>query len=518
MDSILLRVLWNNLISIATEQARALQRNAFSPIVRDAGDLAVAILDQDGRLVANAVTGAPGHINTMMSAGRYCLETFPKETLSPGDQLITNDPWLAAGHLFDITIFTPIFRRDRLIGFMGSCIHHGDVGGYGIGAGARDIHEEGLWLPFVKLHDAVTPNAALLSVIRRNVRYPDQLMGDLAAQISCGLLGGERLNALCDRYGLDDIVELSQIIIDRSEISTREAVRRLKSGVYHGATTFDLPGIDEITIKTAITIDAEKGEMRTDFTGSSPASPFGINVCLNYAAAYNSYTIRCCLNPEVPNNYGSMLPFSVSAPEGCIVNAAYPSPVAARHVVGQYVPMPIMKALYAVLPDRVLAECAGGLWTSQVIGESLDAKPFASALFASSGGMGARAGKPGLSATSYPSGTSAVPVEVLEAEMPIVFDRKEILRGTGGRGKFPGGDGQIVQFHLRTRRPWTLNHIVSRIKTASEGVAGGEPGQPGKFTVNGEPVTQAAKLLMKPDDIVIYETPGGGGFGAATLS
>lgn len=514
MDNILLRLLWNNLISIANEQARALRRTAFSPVVREAGDLAVAILDTRGRLVANAVTGAPGHINTMRTAGVHFTEAFPPETLAPGDQLITNDPWLAAAHFFDITVFSPIFHNGRTIGFIGSCIHHTDIGGYGMGAGARDIHEEGLWLPLLKLYEAGVPNRTLFDIIRRNVREPEHVLGDLAAQVSCGRIGGERVIALCKRYGLNNLEDLSDAIITRSEDATRQAIRELKPGTYRGETVFDIPGGEEIVIKVAITIDSEKGEMVTDFAGSSLASPLGINVCLNYTKAYNAYAIRCCLNPEVPNNNGSMEPLKVTAPEGSIVNARYPSPVSARHVVGMHVPMPIMKALYHVMPDRVLAECAGGLWSAQIFGRDRGGRPFASSMFNYSGGMGARANKHGLSATCYPAGISAVPIEVLEADMPIMFDRKELNRGTGGSGKFSGGDGQIVQFHLKTGQPWMLNAIVSRTNHKSDGLGGGGGGAPGRFLVNGKPVTDSRKLVMNPADVVVFETPGGGAFGS----
>lgn len=514
MDTILLRVLWNNLISIANEQARALRRTAFSPVVREAGDLAVAVLDARGRLVANAVTGAPGHINTMRTAGEHFIEAFPPETLQPGDQLITNDPWLASAHFFDVTIFSPIFYREKVIGFVGSCIHHTDIGGYGMGAGARDIHEEGLWLPLLKLYNAGQPDKTLFSIIRRNVREPEHVLGDIAAQVSAGRIGAQRIAALCERHGLEDLEQVSDAIIERSEEATRDAIRKLKPGTYHGETFFDVPGGEEVTIKAAITIDADKGEMTTDFAGSSPPSQLGINVCLNYTKAYNAFAIHCCLNPDVPNNNGSLAPFKVVAPERSIINAQYPSPVSARHVVGMNVPMPVMKALYQVLPDSVLAECAGGLWSAQIFGRDRDGRPFASSMFNYSGGMGARANKRGLSATCYPAGISAVPVEVLEAELPIVFDRKELLRGTGGKGAYDGGDGQIVKFHLKTTQPWMLNAIVNRTRHKSDGLAGAGAGAAGRFLVNGKSVFEARKLVMKPGDQVTFETPGGGGFGA----
>ena len=513
MDNVLLRVLWNNLISIANEQARALKRTAFSPVVREAGDLAVAVLDVRGRLIANAVTGAPGHINTMRTAGEYFIETFPPDTLKPGDQLITNDPWLASAHFFDIAVFSPIFFNGKVIGFIGSCIHHTDIGGYGMGAGARDIHEEGLWIPLLKLYEAGEPNKTLFQIIRRNVREPEHVLGDLAAQVSAGRVGADRIVGLCERYGLDDLQELSDLLIERSEEATRAAIRKLKPGTYHGETVFDVPGGDEIVIKAAVTVDTDKGEMITDFAGSSPPSPLGINVCINYTKAYNAYAIHCCLNPDVPNNNGSLAPFKVIAPESSIVNAQYPAPVSARHVVGMHVPMPVMKALYHVLPETVLAECAGGLWSAQIFGRDRRGRAFASSMFNYSGGMGARANKRGLSATCYPAGISAVPIEVLEAEMPIVFDQKELMRGTGGKGKYPGGDGQIVRFHLKTQQPWMLNAIVSRTKHESDGLGGGGGGRPGRFLVNGAQVFEARKLIMQPNDEVVFETPGGGGFG-----
>ena len=518
MDTILLRVLWNNLISIANEQARALRRTAFSPVVREAGDLAVAILDARGRLVANAVTGAPGHINTMRTAGEHFIAEFPPETLKPGDQLITNDPWLAAAHFFDITIFSPVFYREKVIGFVGSCIHHTDIGGYGMGAGARDIHEEGLWIPLLKLYEAGIPDKTLFHIIRKNVREPEHVLGDIAAQVSAGRIGAERIAALCERYQLDDLQELSDAIIQRSEDATRAEIRKLKPGTYHGETIFDVPGGEEVTIKAAITIDAEKGEMITDFAGTSPPSQLGINVCLNYTKAYNAFAIHCCLNPEVPNNNGSLEPFKVIAPKSSIINAQYPSPVSARHVVGMNVPMPVMKALYHVLPETVLAECAGGLWSAQIFGRDRTGRAFASSMFNYSGGMGARASKRGLSATCYPAGISAVPIEVLEADMPIVFDRKELLRGTGGNGLQKGGDGQIVKFHLKTKQPWMLNAIVNRTLHESDGLAGASAGAAGRFLVNGKPVSNARKLIMKPTDQVVFETPGGGGFGALPRS
>lgn len=512
MDGVELEILWSNLIGIVNERAKALQRIAFSPIVREAGDLACALFDQRGRMVAQANTGTPGHINSLAIAGSHLVRQF-KGRCAPGDVLITNDPWLSAGHFFDITVLTPIFDGEKLIAYIGSTIHHTDIGGYGIGAGARDVHEEGLWIPPLKLYERGKPSEMLHDIIRHNVRTPDAVFGDLSAQVSSGEAAAEHLIALCERYGIDDIEDLSDEIINRSEEATRNAIRKLKPGTYHGEAVFDVPGGEVITLKTAVTVDAESGSIIVDFDGSSPQTTTGINVVLNYTHAYSTFAIRSCLNPDLPNNTGSLAPIEVRAPKGSIINCAYPAPVNARHVVGMYVPMPILKALHQVMPERVLAEGSGAVWTIQIQGRRASGEPFTSSMFNYSGGMGARAGKPGPSATCYPTGVAAVPIEILEAAMPIVFDRKELRVGSGGKGRMQGGDGQIIQFHMLTEHPWLLNAVPSRLDRGPDGIDGGLSGAPGRFLVNGKSVSEAKKLTMQAGDVVLLETPGGGGYG-----
>ena len=514
MDGVELEILWSNLIGIVTERAKALQRIAFSPVVREAGDLACALFDRRGRMVAQANTGTPGHINSLAIAGAHLVRIFANN-VRPGDVLVTNDPWLSAGHFFDITVLTPIFDGERTLAFIGSTIHHTDIGGYGIGAGARDVHEEGLWIPPLKLYNAGEPCPVLHALIKQNVRTPDAVLGDLAAQVSSGKAASERLIAMCRRYGLIDIEELSDEVISRSEAATRTAISRLAAGTFAGESRFDVPGGQIITLKCAVTVDPDAGEILVDFTGSSPQASTGINVVLNYTHAYSTFAIRSCLNPDLPNNTGSLAPIKVHAPEGSILNCSYPAPVAARHVVGMYVPMPILKALYHVMPDRVLAEGSGAVWTMQIQGRYSDGRPFTSSMFNYSGGMGARATKPGPSATCYPTGVAAVPVEIVEAVTPVIFDRKELRPGSGGNGAMRGGDGQIIQFRLLTRDEWLLNAVASRVEEGPEGLGGGGRGAAGKFHINGTPVHDHKKLTMQPGDVVLFETPGGGGYGIA---
>jgi N-methylhydantoinase B len=513
-DPIELEVLWAALIATVNEQARALQRAAFSPVVREAGDLANALFDQRGRMVAQAITGTPGHINSLAVAVGNILAEYPADTLVAGDVLITNDPYKTAGQLLDVTVLVPVFRNDRLVAFFGSTIHHTDVGGYGIGAGARDVFEEGVWIPILKLFRAGEQNTDVWRFILANVRQPDHMAGDLHAQRASAEIGAQRLASLMDAHGLDDIEALADEIIERSEQATRRSIRALPAGTWRATSIVDLADGSEITIAVALTIDPVAGEILVDYAGSSGASPYGINVVKNYTHAYTTFTVRSVLNPDVPNNAGSLAPIRVEAPLGSIVNAVSPAPCTARHVVGMFLPMPIMQALAQVVPEAVMAEGSAAVWTCQVSGTNDDGTPYITAMFTYAGGVGARAHKPGLSATSYPTGVAAVPVEVVEASAPIRFLRKSRRPGSGGRGRSAGGEGQIVEFTVDTGAPWVLNAVASRLARGPAGLFGGEAGATGSFTVNGEPVRTQARVTLRPGDVVRMELPGGGGFGA----
>ena len=467
-------MLWQSLIATVNEQAKALQRAAFSPIVREAGDLANAVFDRRGRMVAQAVTGTPGHINSLARGASAMLEEYPPDSLVEGDVLITNDPYHTAGQLLDVTVLYPVFRNGRVIAFFGSTIHHTDVGGYGIGAGARDVFEEGLWIPIVKLMIAGERNADVWKFILSNVRQPDHMAGDLHAQMASGEVGAQRLLTLCERHGLDDIEELADEIIERSEAATRASIRELPSGTYEASAVLDLADGSTIDIVCAITVDAEAGDILVDYAGSSAASPYGINVVKNYTHAYTTFTVRSVLNPELPNNHGSLAPIRVEAPAGSIVHAVSPQPCTARHVVGMFLPNALLKALAQIRPQQAMAEGSGAVWTMQVSGNHDDGSPFITAMFTYAGGVGARATKPGLSACSYPTGVAAVPVEVVEASAPIRFLRKELRQGSGGDGQQTGGLGQTIEFTVDTTRPWQLNAVTSRLRDAPQGIFGGD--------------------------------------------
>jgi N-methylhydantoinase B len=513
VDAIELEVLWQSLISTVNEQAKALQRSAFSPIVREAGDLANAVFDRRVRMVAQAVTGTPGHINSLAVAAGAMVAEYPLDAIEPGDILITNDPYKTAGQLLDVTVLVPAWREDRIVAFFGSTIHHTDVGGYGIGAGARDVFEEGLWIPICKLMRRGERNDDVWKFILSNVREPEHMAGDLHAQMASGEIGASRLNQLLDVHHLDDIEDLGDEIIKRSEEATRRAIRALPGGTYRARSTLDLADRSQIEICVAVTVDPERGEILVDYANSSGASPAGINVVKNYTHAYTTFTIRSVLNPEVPNNFGSLAPIKVEAPVGSIVNAVSPAPCTARHVVGMFLPMPIMQALSQVLPEGVMAEGAGAVWTCQVSGTRADGRPFITSMFNYAGGAGARARKPGLSATAYPTGVAAVPIEVVESTAPLIFLRKELRPVSGGEGVEPGGNGQIIEFTVENGRDWTLNAVTSRLEFPPLGLFGGTAGAPGSFVVNDEPVRTQKRIDLHSGDVVRLELPGGGGYG-----
>ncbi len=514
-DPIELEICWQSLIATVNEQAKALQRSAFSPIVREAGDLANAVFDRRGRMVAQAVTGTPGHINSLAMAVTNILDEHPVDSLEPGDVLITNDPYKTAGQLLDVTVLVPAWRNGELIALFGSTIHHTDVGGYGIGAGGRDVFEEGLWIPIVKLMRAGERNDDVWKFILSNVRQPDHMAGDLHAQMASGEIGGQRLQALCDQHGLDDIEDLADEIITRSEAATRAAISALPSGRYESSAILDLADESRIEIKCALIVDTDTGTITVDYTGSADASPWGINVVKNYTHAYTTFTVRSVLSPEIPNNAGSLAPIEMVAPEGSIVNAVSPQPGTARHVVGMFLPNALLKALAQVSPEGAMAEGSGAVWTMQVSGNHDDGSPFITAMFTYAGGVGGRASKPGLDACSYPTGVAAVPIEVVEASAPIRFSRKELRPGSGGRGAQPGGLGQTIEFSVDTTRDWQLNAVTSRLAEAPQGIFGGESGAAGSFLVNGEAVTTQSRITLAPDDVVRLELPGGGGYGTA---
>jgi N-methylhydantoinase B len=508
-DPITLEVLWNRLISITNEQAAALMHASFTTVVREAGDLSAGVFDEQGNMLAQAVTGTPGHINTMATCVRHFLREYPMDTLQEGDTLVTNDPWLASGHHHDLTVVTPVFHRGRAVGLFANTCHVMDIGGRIFGADATSVYEEGLAIPIMKLVDQGRINEELIKIIRANVRVPQSVLGDIHAMIAANEVGGKKLMEMMEDYELFDLNALSAAIVERSERSMREAIRSIRDGTYHHQ--IDVDGFDEpIVVKLAITVAGDR--MIADYTGTSPQSDRGINVVYSYCHAYTTYPIKCSVSPEVPNNEGSFRPIAVIAPEGCILNCQRPAPVGARHILGHFLSAAVFGALSHVIPDRVIAEGSQGLWNTQFDGIDERGEHFCYVFF-SAGGTGARPNKDGLSATAFPSGIHGVPVELVENVSPIFIECREFIQDSGGPGKFRGGLGQRMVLKVRGGHPAQHSPMYDRIRFPAKGFAGGLNGTKGYIYLDDDTVPHAkTKYILKPNQKVTLELPGGGGF------
>lgn len=507
LDPVALEILWSRLITVTNEQAAALQRTSFTPIVRESGDLSAAVFDAKGRMLAQAVTGTPGHINSLATSMHHFLAEFPRNRLVPGDVLITNDPWKTSGQLNDLSVVTPVFREDMLVGFFGNCCHAVDIGGRGLSADATEVFEEGLWVPITKLYEAGEPNDELFQILSANVRAPKEVLGDLHAQVAGNRVGAERLVEYLDEFELEDLEALSDEITGRSEAATREAIKRVPDGEYSHEIHTD--GLDEpITIACSVIVDGD--EIVVDYEGSSDQVDRGMNVVLNYTTAYTSYALKCVVSPEVPHNDGSFRPVTVKATEGSILNPIYPAAVAARHIVGHFLPHAVLGALEKVLPDRVMAEGSGNVWLTTVRGAGENR--FVTVFFAS-GGTGARPNKDGLSTTSFPSGIATAPAEIIESTSPLVFKRKEFRTDSGGAGKYRGGLGQSIEVEVRTGEPFVVSSLSDRFQFPAQGYRGGGPGAAGSFrtSVSGE-INPKLSVRLPPEASFVLEMPGGGGY------
>lgn len=502
-----LEVLWSRLVAAADEQAAALVRTSFTPIVRDSGDLSAAIFDHRGWMVAQAVTGTPGHINSLASSMRHFLERFPSP--KAGDVLITNEPWLSSGQLNDFTVVTPVFVGMDLVGYVGSTCHAIDIGGRGLSADAREVYEEGLRVPPTKLYDQGEANEELFRLIEANVRMSRLVLGDLHAQVVGNEVGASRVSEIVEEFELGDLSELADEVTLRSERGMRKAIGDLPDGTYLSTVALDGIG-DPVHIECSITIEGT--DLVVDYAGSSRQSSYGINVVLNYTAAYTTYALKCVLAPDVPHNEGTFRPLRITAPEGSILNARFPAAVAGRHVIGQFLPFAVMDALSQVAPRATMAQGSGNVWLTTIRGVAED-EEFVTVFFAS-GGTGARPERDGLSATSFPSGIATTPVEVLEASSPVLVEEKSLRPGSGGSGRYRGGLGQRIRMSVRSDRPWIVSCLGDRLAHPAPGMAGGGPGAAGDFIVAGRGTTDPKLSTEVPaGGHIILDLPGGGGFG-----
>ena len=511
-DPVTLEILWSRLISIADESAAALLRTSFSTIVRESNDFGTVLMDANGDSLSENTGGIPSFSGILPRTLKHFLAKYPIESWRPGDCVITNDPWLATGHLPDITVAMPIFHKGRLVGFSGSIAHSPDIGGSLWSADCRELFEEGIRIPPIKFLKEGEQNQDVTDMILGNVRLPDQVLGDLNAQVTANQVCGRRLVEFLEDSELDDLTRLSQSLQGRAETAMRRAIEEVPDGTYHAALDADGFDDDETHIECVITVDGS--DLTIDYSGTSKQIDRGLNTVMNYTYAYSAYPVKCALDPHTPRNEGSYKPIIVDAPEGCILNPRYPAPCNARQLTGHLLAGVIYRALAQAIPDKVIAD-SGSAPSMRAVFSGLDRQDnrFSQILFAS-GGMGAAPHKDGLSTTAFPTNSGAGSIEAFESVSPLIVWQKEYRTDSGGAGRFRGGLGQTCEIEIRSREPMQLSLLSDRWRHPAAGVLGGKQGAHSEISFSDGTIPhQKSRTMIQPGMRLTMRYAGGGGYG-----
>jgi len=509
-DAVELELLWRRLISLVDEAAAALVRTSFSTLVRESYDFSCIVTDASGQSLVQATESIPSFIGTLPETVKHFLKFFPPETLHPGDVLITNDIWLGTGHLPDITVAKPIFRHGKLVAFSASTAHAPDIGGKIRSPEPREVFEEGLQIPPLKLMRAGEADETLVAILRKNVRTPEQTMGDLWAQVVALDLMEERLHILMEQAGLDDLAALAGEIHARCEAAMRSAIAALPDGTYSSELQTDGLMDKPVTLKLSLTIEGDR--IIADYTGTDAQVDRAINCALCYTYAMTMYGVKVCTSPHLPNNEGAWRPISIIAPDGCIVNPVFPASGGSRMLIGHYLPMLVFGCLGQVVPERVMAACGSPMWGMNQSGVNAQGKPYAN-MFFYNGGMGANMRGDGISCLSWPSNVSSTAIEITEHIAPLRVHYKRLRIDSGGPGRHRGGLGQEIALESRSETPIAVSFLAERTIFPAFGIEGGKAGAPGVLRINGDKVDPKKQYVLTRGDTVILATPGGGGHG-----
>jgi N-methylhydantoinase B len=514
LDPVALEITWGRIQAVIDEAEATLIRASFSPLIREAYDFGVLLLDGSAGSVAQSQRSMPSFVGTLPRTLRAGLERFPTSSWRAGDVFATNDPWLGTGHLPDMTMVRPIFRRGRPVAYAGCIAHWADIGGAIWSADTTELFEEGLRLPPCKLVDAGRLNEDIVSIIRGNVRLPEQVLGDLHAQLAAMEVTERRVLELLDDLAVDDPQPLFSAIQERTERAMRSAIAELPDGTYQHE--IELDGITTpLLLRASLAIAGD--EIDIDWTGTSPQAERGINETYNHAYAMAVYPIKCALSPEMPNNEGAYRPIRMTAPEGSLVNARYPAPVASRQMIGHTISAVVFGALAQIVPDNVLSDSGSPAPRVVFTGIGADGRRFGAAMTLS-GGMGAQTARDGLSAAPFPSNSGGTSVEIIEAATPLVFRRRALVPDSGGPGRHRGGLGVALDVQLLADAPCTVSMMTDRIDHPPLGRDGGDPGAPNVVrTSHGRAIHPKARTPLLPGETLEIRTAGGGGCGPASV-
>ena len=507
-DAVSLSIMWDRLISIVDEIVSTLVRTSFSTIVNESYDLTCVVLDAEANSIAQGTFSVPVFIGSAPITLRHMLNRYPPSTLKPGDVIITNDPWMGTGHLYDITMVRPVFRKGRIVAYTLSISHLPDVGGSGFGSSAVEVYHEGLRVPICKLYEEGQRNELLVEIIRTNVRVPEQVMGDVMANVACNEVGGREILAFMDEYDLDDLTDLSCAIRGHSEAAMRGKIRELSEGAYHNQ--IQVEGFDG-PCDYVVRIDVKGDSVAFDFSGTSGCVRAAVNVPFCYTNAMALHAIKSLLLPNIPNNAGSIAPITVFAPPGCILNAQPPFATGGRHAMGHFVTPLVYGALAKAVPDRVQAG-SGMMNLMTFQGMRRDNRPFSTIYFAA-GGYGALDGLDGWCTLPHPSNMAVVPVEVWETLTHTTIESKKLIPDSGGSGRWRGGLGQEVILRNDTGHPIVTLGMGNRTIFPAPGMFGGGDGTLRVHAINGKPAHAKGRNELAPGQRMRIVEAGGGGFG-----
>ncbi len=516
IDPITLEILWRRLVSIVDEADASVARTAFSSLLRDAHDYTCMFTDSRGRELVQGTFCTPGQAGAMALGVKKIVSTITKKDLKPGDVYIVNDPWLLAGHLNDVCVLSPIFFQDKPVAFTACVFHHADIGGR-VSSDNREVFEEGLFIPPLKLYDGGVLNEDLLSMIRWNVRTPEEVTGDIRSQVAANHVCAEKIIEMMTDEGLTTLDPLSSEIINRTETSMRQAIKKIPDGSYRHTGIIEGAGKrPDITIQ--LKVDVTGDSLHVDFDGTSSQVDWGVNVVYNFTYAYVFMAVKSAFDPDIPINEGAIRPITMSAPEGSIVNCTFPAAVAARMQVGHFMTEMVFKALASATPDNIIAGSGGTpAQTNILYGRRNTGKPWHTMIIRG-GGMGASSRRDGHHCAIFPANGANTPVEILESDTPLVVQARELVCDSGGPGRMRGGIGRrmVIQVPDGDRSPMgktTIAVQAGRFRYPPDGLFQGLNGSKARFLKNNEPADPSGLTFCEPGDSVAFYSAGGGGYG-----